>query len=66
MTMMSPELQALIAKFRHYKVTPEERFEQAISWAYGNGHIEDPRVTREGVRREAYKIWPGGRIPDDQ
>lgn len=63
---MSPELKALIEKACHYKMTPEERFEQAISWAYGNGRIEDRRVTREGVRREALKLWPDGRIPDDQ
>jgi hypothetical protein len=24
---------------------------QAIDFAYGNGHFEDPRITREGVAR---------------
>lgn len=63
---MSPELQALIEESRHYKMSPAERFEQAISWAYGNGHMEDPRVTRDGVRREAYKLWPDGGIPENE
>ena len=63
---MSPELKALIEKYRDYKMTPEERFEQRISLAFGNGYLSDPRITEEGVRREAYKIWPDGRIPDYQ
>jgi hypothetical protein len=51
--MMSDELRALVEKVRHYRMTPEELAAQAISFAYGNGHIEDDRVTREGVARAA-------------
>ncbi len=50
---MSDELRSLIEKTRHYQMTPEELMEQAISFAYGNGHFEDERVTREGVARAA-------------
>ncbi len=46
---MSDELRALVEKFRHYRMTPQELTAQAISFAYGNGHIEEERVTREGI-----------------
>lgn len=52
---MSPELLALVERARHYRMTPEERRQQAVSFAYGNGHIEDPRITRDGVGR-AYDL----------
>jgi hypothetical protein len=48
---MTDELAALIEGTRHYRMTPREREQQAISFAYGNGHVEDPRVSREGVAR---------------
>jgi len=48
---MSDELKVLLDRVRGYRMTPEEIREQAISFAYGNGHIEDERVTREGIAR---------------
>lgn len=36
--------------------TPEERHAQRISFAYGNGHLEDPRIIREVVERAAAAI----------
>jgi hypothetical protein len=55
---MSDELKALIEglRLRAYRMTPEEIREQAIDFAYGNGHVEDPRVTREGVARAAAEL----------
>lgn len=46
---MSPRLALLIEKARHYRMGPEERREQAISFAYGNARVENPRMTRELV-----------------
>ncbi len=53
---MTDELKALVEKARHYRMTPQELAAQTISFAYGNGHIEDERVTREGVTRAALDL----------
>ena len=37
-------------------MSAEELREQAIDFAYGNGHFEDERVTREGVARAAAEL----------
>ncbi len=50
---MSNELKLMLEGLRSYQMTPEEFRQQAISFAYGNGHFEDPRVTYEGVARAA-------------
>jgi hypothetical protein len=51
--MMSATLAALIARWRHYRPSPAERRAQLISFAYGNAHLSDPRVTREIVEEQA-------------
>ena len=56
-TVMSDELKALLDRVRGYRMTPEEIREQAISFAYGNGHIEDPRITREGIARAVDALY---------
>ena len=52
---MSDDLEDLIEQARYRVVngliSDEEWRENTISFAYGNGHIEDERVTREGVAR---------------
>jgi hypothetical protein len=53
---MSEEVKALVEKLRFYRMTPEEQREQAIDFAYGNGHFEDPRITREGIARAASEV----------
>jgi hypothetical protein len=50
---MSEKLKALVERARRYEMTPEEIREQLIDFAYGNGHFEDSRVTREGIARAA-------------
>jgi len=58
---MSPELLGLIEAARDYKMTPEEKKEQAISFAFGNANLSDPTITREDIV-EAYKrIHEAGR-----
>ncbi len=56
-TVMSDELRALLDSVRGYRMTPEEIREQAISFAYGNGHIEEPRITREGITRAVDALY---------
>ena len=48
---MSDVLIALVEKARLVRMTPDEMDEQRISFAFGNAHLEDPRVTREAVAR---------------
>jgi hypothetical protein len=55
--VMSDELKALLDRVRGYRMTPEEIREQAISFAFGNGHIEDSRVTREGIARAVDALY---------
>jgi hypothetical protein len=50
---MSEKMRALVERARQYQMTPEEIREQIIDFAYGNGHFEDQRVTREGIARAA-------------
>ena len=50
---MSDELKDLIEKSRHVQMTPEEKERQRRSFAYGNAKIENDRITRELIDREA-------------
>ena len=50
---MPDELKDLIEKSRHVQMTPEEKEKQRRSFAYGNAKIENDRITRELVDREA-------------
>lgn len=60
---MSKELKQLLDSVRDYRMTPDEIREQAISFAYGNGHIEDPRVTREGIARAVDALYGQREVP---
>jgi len=44
---MTKELQELIDRARKIEMTPEQASEQRRSFAYGNTHIENERITRE-------------------
>ena len=51
--VMTEELEQLLAAAKTAKITPEESEEQQRSFAYGNTHIENSRITRETVNEEA-------------
>ena len=53
---MPKELQKLIAAARVRAFPPAEREAQRRSFAYGNTRIENPRITRETVDRQAEKL----------
>ncbi|MBW0002584.1 MAG: hypothetical protein JO216_03790 [Hyphomicrobiales bacterium] len=46
---MTEELKALIDRLRHVEMTAEQATEQRRSFAYGNTHIENSRITRKLV-----------------
>ena len=48
---MSDELKAMLQRVRNYRMTPEEKRDQEIGFAFGNVHFENARVTREMVAR---------------
>lgn len=48
---MSERLRLLIERARHYQMSDQERAEQEISFAFGNAHFENERITREMVVR---------------
>jgi hypothetical protein len=50
---MPTDLQKLIDAARLKESSPSEREEQRRSFAYGNTRIENPRITRETVNRQA-------------
>jgi hypothetical protein len=50
---MSDHLQRLIEAARHRPFGAEEREAQRRSFAYGNTHIENSRITREMVDQQA-------------
>lgn len=50
---MSKELEYLLQAARRHTFTPAEKEEHRRSFAYGNTKIENPRITRELIDREA-------------
>jgi hypothetical protein len=46
---MTKELQELIDRARKIEMTPEQLRDQRRSFAYGNTHIENERITREMI-----------------
>ena len=50
---MTNRLQELLEAAKKTVQTPQEKEEQRRSFAYGNTKIENPRITREMVDREA-------------
>ena len=46
---MTKNLEELVRKARNIAMTPDQLREQRRSFAYGNTHIENERITREMV-----------------
>jgi len=53
---MSQNLQALLNAARSIQMTQEQREEQRRSFAYGNTHIENERVTRTTIEDAARSL----------
>jgi hypothetical protein len=56
---MSKELQELLESIKDYKMTEEEKFEQMVSFVYGNLAIDEPGISKEFVRGIVLKEWDG-------
>jgi hypothetical protein len=50
---MSNEMKILLDAARKAEFSPKEREEQRRSFAYGNTKIENSRITRDLINREA-------------
>ncbi|HET9619142.1 MAG TPA: hypothetical protein VFP74_18390 [Pseudolabrys sp.] len=55
---MTKELQELVDRTRKIEMTPNQLREQRRSFAYGNTHIENDRITREMVAELEARIEP--------
>jgi hypothetical protein len=53
---MTKELQELLEAAKNYVASPEQKEEQRRSFAFGNTNIENPRITRETVDKEAEEL----------
>ena len=53
---MAEDLKALLRRAKNARMTPEEREQQRRSFAYGNSKIENHRITRETIDREAESL----------
>ena len=56
---MTDALQQLIEAARHTPFPEEDREAQRRSFAYGNTHIENERITREMIDEEAEALNSG-------
>jgi hypothetical protein len=57
---MSDELEKLLEAAKYRSLTVAEQEEQRRSFAFGNANIENERVTRETVDREADALSEDG------
>lgn len=60
---MPTDLQNLIDAARLRDFSPADREEQRRSFAYGNTTIENPRITRETIDRQAELLSVNGSEP---
>ena len=53
---MTDNLKELLEKAKSIKMSPEQKEEQRRSFAYGNTNIENLRITRETIDKEAEEL----------
>ena len=58
---MTKDLEELVQKARKIDMTPDQLRTQRRSFAYGNTHIENERITREMVAEVDSKIEAEGK-----
>lgn len=61
---MSQETERLLEEARRHHPTPAEKEEHRRSFAYGNTHIENSRITRDLVDRQAEQLNQTSPSPD--
>lgn len=55
---MTAELQELVNAAKKVTASAEQKEEQRRSFAFGNTNIENPRITRETINKEAEDLKP--------
>lgn len=58
---MSDELKLLLAQARSVAITPKDQEAQRRSFAYGNTHFENARITRDMIDRAAEMMVADGK-----
>ncbi|HNO64934.1 MAG TPA: hypothetical protein PKK39_01165 [Tepidiformaceae bacterium] len=58
--MAGDDLDQLLAAARKVRMTPEERERQRRSFAYGNTHAENEKISRSTIDRAAERLTNGG------
>lgn len=58
---MSTALDNLVEAARKAKMTPSEKEAQRLSFAYGNTRIENDRITRETIKKQAAALAESSR-----
>jgi hypothetical protein len=54
----SPELLALLKRAAGHKMSPEQRFEQRVSFVYGQQDFDDPKPrSKDEIRRHLAEIY---------
>ncbi len=56
--MSDKDLEELVRQAKEWPVTDSDREEQRRSFAYGNTHFENERITRDTVDRAAESLKP--------
>ena len=54
---VTKELKELLELAKKVKLTEKEKEEQRISFAWGNTHFENKKITKEMVARESKKLF---------
>lgn len=58
--MTQTDLDRLLARAKNVKMTPEARERQRRSFAYGNTHAENEKITRTTIDHAAERLSNGG------
>lgn len=57
---MSPKLEALIERARNHRMTPAERFEQRVSFVFGQQDYDSPcQMTKDEIREHLRSLGYG-------
>ncbi len=56
---MTDEIQKLVEAAKAVEMTPDQQEEQRRSFAYGNTHLENGRITRETIDQAAKAVESG-------
>ena len=62
-SLQQAELNRLIEKASHIQMTEEQKREQRLSFAYGNTHLSNSKITREMIEEADQRLETSAYIP---